>query len=209
MYQCHLTATSLTLLGQCPQAHIHVPPGRVRSLSEYGSIFCRTACHNCCKAGNYKCYDYSLNQHIFTQKASNSNYTFEFYSLAPPPPPCTFFGHIGLPPPLLLPFIVLLLTSRTQQTHNDNMSPVYYIHVMADNTLVSQIILLTYWYQWDSLIYKTKNRDTKILIWPHHEYQTSTINFNNNTASLMFPALPPHLLQRTSTGCLIAIRHNH
>ena len=61
------------------------------------------------------------------------------------PPPHAFPSHVGpSSPPFWLSDIIFLLTANTQQTHTDNMSLVYYIHVMADNTLVLQILLLTY-----------------------------------------------------------------
>ena len=145
-----------------PQTCTDVSPGQGRNLWVHDTSFCNSDCHNCYKAGNCKCYDKSLNQH-FTQKTSNSNYTHEFCSLAPLPPPHAFSGNIGpVPPPLLWLFsLILLLTASTQHTHNDNMSLVYYIHNMADNTLVLQILLLTYWCQWDWMIYNENNRDTK------------------------------------------------
>ena len=40
-----------------PLAHIHAPPDWVLSQYGHGNAFDRTACHNCCKAGNNKYYD--------------------------------------------------------------------------------------------------------------------------------------------------------
>ena len=124
-----------------PLDHTHVPLDLGRNqlgceISSYNS-----ACHNYCKAGNHKCYEYSLNQ-CFTQKPSNSHYTLEFYSLLPLPLPHALPCHVRLPHSLSFwrLDIIFLLTANMQQMLNDNMSLVYYIHAMADNTLVSHTL---------------------------------------------------------------------
>ena len=65
----------------------------------------------------------SLKWHIFTQKATNSNWTHEFYPLAPPPSTCRFLDNVRLPllppPPFLL---LLLLTENKPNTYNANTS---------------------------------------------------------------------------------------
>ena len=58
---------------------------------------------------------------IFTQKATNSNCTHEFYPLVPPSSPCRFLGDVRLMPlPLLLSFFLLLLTENKPNTYNAN-----------------------------------------------------------------------------------------
>ena len=146
-YQCHLTATSLILPGQGPWVFWPILVFLwvlAQNQLVYGTSCSNTFCHNCCEAGNNKYYDYFLNQHIFTQKATNSHYTHEFYPLVPPHSPGRLPCNVC---PLLLPLplpLPLLLTKNTQRMHNENIPLLSHIHMIANHMLVSQITLLTY-----------------------------------------------------------------
>ena len=53
-----------------PQPHMGVPPGQALSPWECGTIACSISCHNYCKAGNDKHYDYFIK---ITQPHSKGN----------------------------------------------------------------------------------------------------------------------------------------
>ena len=58
------------------QAHTHVPLGLVQILWVCEISFCSTFCHNCCKAGNGKYYDYFIKMtHIHSKGNKLKLYT--------------------------------------------------------------------------------------------------------------------------------------
>ena len=73
-------------------AHTGVPLGQVNCLLVSNSFFNNTSCHSYCKARNSHC-DYFLTTTPPHSRATNLNYEYEFYSLAPPPLAGGLFGH--------------------------------------------------------------------------------------------------------------------